>query len=156
MPNPYQDALTQTFEGFDFNRAQDPRRSAKDAFLDLSKKAPVAPIHDKNALGQWFTQHVAPGMNELGHRVSNVQGDKFRLDNWQGSFNLDYGRGAGAQGGALAWQADDANAPPPQAQGRTQAPMLSGQSDLMASILQSLQSDQQALDPQALLLQQMR
>lgn len=154
MTNPHQDALVNRFEGFDFTRAQDPKKSAKDAFADLSKRAPAAPLHDKAALGGWFDQHIKPGMNALGHNVTDVQGDKFRFNNWQGDFWTDFGRGAGAPGGALAWQTEYANAP---AQGHGQAtgaPSMAGQSDLMAQILASLQGMQQT-DPQALLLQQL-
>lgn len=152
--------MPQTFEGFDFNRAQDVNKSAKDSFAELSKRAPDAPIQDKNALGQWFQQYIQGGMNERGHKVSSVDGDKFTYGNHEGNFTVDYGRGAGAQGGALAWQAegaDDAtrqryaqNAPVNHAM----RPML-GQSDLMAEILASL-GQPQSVDPQALLQQQLR
>ena len=143
-------------EGFDFAREQNTGKSAKDAFAFLSNQAPPPPLHDKAALGAWFNQHIKPGMDALGHKVSDVQGDKFRFKNWQGDYWVDYGRGAGAQGGALAWQADDANAPTQAAQGqgqRTQGSVLPGQSDLWAEIMASLQAQQ---DPQALLLEQLR
>jgi len=97
-------------EGFDFNREQNTGKSAKDAFAYLSQQAPPPPINDKAALGKWAEQYIMPGMNALGHNVSNVQGDKFHLKNWQGDFDVDYGRGAGAEGGALAWQVDDPTA----------------------------------------------
>jgi len=91
-------------EGFDFQREQNTGKSAKDAFAYLANQAPPPPLNDKAALGAWFTQYIQPGMNELGHKVTNVNGDKFGFENWQGKFNVDYGRGAGADGGALAWQ----------------------------------------------------
>jgi hypothetical protein len=97
-------------EGFDFNREQNTGKSAKDAFAYLSQQAPPPPINDKAALGKWAEQYIVPGMKDLGHDVSNVQGDKFHLKNWQGDFDVDYGRGAGAEGGALAWQVDDPTA----------------------------------------------
>ena len=140
-------------EGFDVAREQNTGRSAKDAFAYLSNQAPPPPIHDKSALGAWFDQYIKPGMNTLGHTVSDVQGDKFRFNNWQGDFWVDYGRGAGAPGGALAWQAEYANAPAAQASTRS-ASVLPGHSSLMAEILDSLQAQQD--DPQALLLQQLR
>lgn len=156
--------MSQTFEGFDFQRAQDPNRSAKDAFADLSRRAPVAPTHDKNALGQWFQQHIRPGMQSLGHNVTDAGGDGFRFNNWQGDFWVDFGRGAGAPGGALAWQADPADDATKQRYGtgggaqRQGAPigraMPGQQSDLMAQILESL--NQQQTTPQELLLQQFR
>ena len=102
------------FEGFDFARPQNIQKSAKDAFADLAKRAPVAPpIQDKSALGAWFSQYIAPGMNSLGHRVLSNAGDSFRFQNHQGLFDVDFGRGAGAAGGALQWGATDPNAPPP-------------------------------------------
>ena len=91
-------------EGFDFQREQNTGKSAKDAFAYLANQAPPPPLNDKVALGAWFTQYIQLGMNELGHKVTNVEGDKFVLENWQGQFNVDFGRGAGADGGALAWQ----------------------------------------------------
>jgi hypothetical protein len=167
MSNPNQDALQQSlggptaqrFEGFDFSRPQNTQRSAKDAFADLSRRAPFAPTHDKAALGGWFDQHIRPGMNALGHNVTEAGGDGFRFNNWQGDFWVDYGRGAGADGGALAWQATDAGAPSggAQRQGQAIAPLMAGQSDLMTQILESLGGMQeQPIDPQALLQQSLR
>jgi hypothetical protein len=156
--------MSQTYEGFNFGRPQDTKKSAKDAFADISKRAPVAPIHDKGALGGWFDQYIAPGMNALGHKVTgNAQGDKFSYGNHEGNFTVDYGRGAGADGGALAWQAeasDDAtrarypgSAPTAQRQGNPIGQMPGQTSDLMTMILESLRAPQET-DPQALLLQQ--
>jgi hypothetical protein len=94
-------------EGFDFNREQNTGKSAKDAFAYLANQAPPPPLNDKAALGAWFTQYIQPGMNALGHTVTDVNGDTFKFKNWQGEFTVDYGRGAGAPGGALAWQVQD-------------------------------------------------
>lgn len=156
-------AMPQTFEGFDFVRPQNTQKSAKDAFADLSKKAPDAPIGDKNALGAWFSQYIQPGMDSLGHKVSSVQGDKFTYGNHEGNFTVDYGRGAGAPGGALAWMADPADDATRQRYAASDpvnhkmSPMSSGSSDLMDQILQSLQEQQQQpIDPQAMLLQALR
>jgi len=91
-------------EGFDTQREQDTGKSAKDAFAYLSNNAPPPPIGDKAALGAWFSQYIAPGMNALGHKVLNVVGDQVTLSNWQGTGTIDFARGAGADGGALAWQ----------------------------------------------------
>ena len=96
-----------SFEGFDFAREQNPAKSAKDAFAYLANQAPPPPFADKAALGTWFTQHIAPGMDHLGHRVNYVTGDKFSFTNWQGTFEVDFVRGAGAAGAALAWQVAD-------------------------------------------------
>ncbi len=96
-------------EGFNFDREQDTAKSAKDAFAYLSNQAPPPPINDKNALGQWFEKYIRPGMDALGHKVSSVNGDTFTYGNHEGNFTVDYGRGAGAEGGALAWQATPAD-----------------------------------------------
>ena len=123
IPNSYQPQIFQGFqprqamEGFDFNREQNTGKSAKDAFAWLSNQAAekgfAAPLHDKSQLANWFNDHIRPGMDALGHNSTVAAGDKFRFHNWQGTFDVDFGRGAGAQGGALAWQATDANAPLP-------------------------------------------
>jgi hypothetical protein len=158
MSNPHQDALQNTFEGFDFARPQDTKKSAKDSFAHHSKLAGRAPTEDKAALGAWFQEKVRPGMQADGHNVTDAQGDKFRFNNWQGDFWTDFGRGAGAPGGALAWQAEDANQPPQASgrQGQAIAPLMAGQSDLMAQILASLGLQEPAIDVQALLQQQLR
>jgi hypothetical protein len=97
-------------EGFDFAREQNTGKSAKDAFAYLSNQAPPPPLHDKAALAAWFKQYIEPGMNALGHRINSVNGDSFNFSNWQGTFDVDYGRGAGAAGGALAWQVQEPTA----------------------------------------------
>src|SRR4029453_16608434 len=99
-------------EGFDFAREQNTGKSAKDAFAYLSNQAPPPPINDKAKLGAWFQQYVAPGMNALGHKILSVNGDSFTFQNWQGTFTVDFGRGAGAEGGALAWQVQEDSAKP--------------------------------------------
>lgn len=112
-PAPFQGFTPKhAMEGFDFNREQDVAKSAKDAFAWLANQAPPPPLQDKNALMVWFATYIKPGMEKLGHHVTDVQGDKFRFNNWQGDFWVDYGRGAGADNGALAWQADYANGGP--------------------------------------------
>ena len=116
---------THAMEGFDYGRLQDPNKSAKDAFAYFSNQAPPPPLGDKNALNVWFSTYIRPGMQKLGHNVTDVQGDKFRFNNWQGDFWVDYGRGAGAPGGALAWQADYAQGGPAnQAYSHTQRAIM--------------------------------
>ena len=149
-------STAQTFEGFDFARPQNSGKSAKDAFAELSKASPSAPLNDKAKLGSWFSQYIQPGMDALGHKVSSVDGDKFRYANHEGTYDVDYGRGAGADGGALAWQATDANAPVIGTHPGTSntMPIAGQQSDLMAQILEALQGQQEP-DPQMLLQQQL-
>lgn len=153
------------FTGFNFDRPQDVNKSAKDSFAELAKRAPAAPT-DKAALGQWFQQYIQGGMNDRGHKVESVNGDGFTYGNHEGRFTVDYGANAGAPNMQLAWQAEPADdatrARYPQSGGgapsapvnHAMAPVMPGQSSLMAQILASLQ-DQQA-DPQDLLLQQLR
>jgi hypothetical protein len=97
-------------EGFDFSREQNTGKSAKDAFAYLANQAPPPPLNNKDALGKWFEQYIKPGMNELGHTINSSGGDGFNFSNWQGTFDVDFGRGAGAEGGALAWQVNDPTA----------------------------------------------
>lgn len=160
MSNPHQTALVNAFEGFDFNRPQDTKKSAKDSFAAHAKTAGPAPLEDKAALGAWFNDKVRPGMQAEGHNVTAVDGDKFRFNNWQGDFWVDFGRGAGAPGGALAWQAegaDDATRaayPTPGGTPQPRGPAMPWTSGLLAQILASLQAAQQP-DPQTILLQQL-
>ncbi len=93
------------FEGFDFEREQNPGKSAKDAFAYLANQAPPPPFEDKAALGEWFRTHIQPGMDQLGHKVLSVAGDTFTMTNWQGTGTVDFVRGAGAPGAAFHWGA---------------------------------------------------
>jgi hypothetical protein len=92
------------FSAFDTQREQDPAKSAKDAFAMLSNQAPPPPLNDKNALAGWFKQYIQPGMDQLGHKINSVDGDKFNFSGWQGNFDVDYGEGAGGDRGRLSWQ----------------------------------------------------
>lgn len=93
------------FEGFDFEREQNPGKSAKDAFAYLANMAPPPPFENKAALGEWFKTHIQPGMDQLGHKILSVQGDTFTMTNWQGTGTVDFVRGAGAPGAAFHWGA---------------------------------------------------
>lgn len=149
-------------EGFDFAREQDTGKSAKDAFAYLANRAPAPPLNDKAALGAWFTQYIKPGMDALGHTVSSVDGDKFRFKNWQGEYDVDYGRGAGADGGALAWQVDDGTAQNSNAAYTPQTVALpagagpSAQDEIMAEVEALINGGNSPMDERALmeLLQQ--
>lgn len=92
------------FEGFDFVRPQDPSTSAKDAFAHAVKNAPPPPGEDKQALGMWFDRYIRPQMEAFGHQIHWVRGDKMSFTSQQGTFTVDYLRGAGASGWAVAWQ----------------------------------------------------
>lgn len=97
------------YSAFNTGRAQDPSKSAKDAFAGLSSNAPPPPLHDRNAMRAWFEQHIAPGMNSLGHRVIRVDDNGFEYENHEGRFYVDYAQNLGAAAGTrdqrLQWNA---------------------------------------------------
>lgn len=98
-------AGTTPFEGFDFSRAQDPTFSAKDSFAAAASAAGTPPPGlDKSALAGWFNQYIRPGMEANGHTINWVDGDKMNFTSPQGTFTVDWVRGAGANGFAFAWQ----------------------------------------------------
>lgn len=111
-------------EGFNLTRAQDPSFSVKDAFAAAvrSPGIPPPPGEDKAALGEWFAQYVAPSIEAQGHKVNWIDGDRVSITGPQGTGEIDWYRGAGAPGGALAWQPQDgASGPEGEAPGDFQA-----------------------------------
>jgi hypothetical protein len=98
---------TVPFEGFNFERLQNPQKSAKDAFAQAVKNAPPPPGEDKQALEEWFNQYIRPQMEALGHRINWVKGDKMNFTSPEGTFTVDFLRGAGAPGWAVAWQVEE-------------------------------------------------
>lgn len=98
---------TVPFEGFDFEREQNPRKSAKDAFAQAVKNAPPPPGEDKQALEAWFNQYIRPQMEALGHRINWAKGDMMNFTSSEGTFTVDFLRGAGAPGWAVAWQVEE-------------------------------------------------
>jgi hypothetical protein len=94
------------FEGFDLSRAQDPQKSAKDAFAMLASRAGSMP-RTKAEAEQWFNSNVKTEFEGLGHKINWVQGDKFSFTNWQGTFVIDFLRGADGDDPAFAWQVED-------------------------------------------------
>lgn len=95
------------FEGFDFGRAQDPQKSAKDAFAQIAREVGSMPL-TKGEAETWFNSHVKARMEELGHKVNWVEGDKFQFTNWQGTWTVDFVRGADGPDPAFWWGADQA------------------------------------------------
>lgn len=93
------------FEGFDFNRHADPARSAKYAFAAAAQRAGSMPA-DKGGAESWFNAHIKAEMENLGHRIDWVKGDRFQFTNWQGTFVVEYVRGAASGNPALAWQVE--------------------------------------------------
>ncbi len=99
-------ATTGRFEGFDLARAQDVQKSAKDAFAMLASRSGSMP-RTKSEAEQWFNSNVKAEFEALGHKVNWVQGDKFSFTNWQGTFTVDFLRGADGSDPAFAWQAEN-------------------------------------------------
>ncbi len=99
----------QLFEGFNFDREQLVEKSAKDAFASLAGATGAVPATKAEA-ESWFNQHIKAGMEGLGHKVDWVKGDKFQFTNWQGSWVVDFVRGADGPNPAFTWLADPAGA----------------------------------------------
>ena len=64
----------------------------------------------KTEAESWFNQNVKQGMESLGHKVDWVKGDKFQFSNWQGSWVVDFVRGADGPNPRFTWLADQAGA----------------------------------------------
>lgn len=97
------------FEGFDFSREQLVEKSAKDAFAMLAGKVGSVPA-TKAGAEAWFNENIRAGMEELGHKVDWVKGDKFQFTNWQGTWEVDFVRGADGPNPAFWWGADQPGA----------------------------------------------
>jgi hypothetical protein len=95
------------FEGFDLGRAQDPQKSAKDAFAMLASKAGSMPRTKADA-EQWFNSSIKTEFEALGHKVNWVKGDKFSFTNWQGTYTVDFVRGADGDSPAFWWGVENA------------------------------------------------
>lgn len=93
------------FEGFNFDREQNVQKSAKDAFASLAGQFGSVPA-TKSEAESWFNQNVKAGMEALGHKVNWVQGDKFQFNNWQGTWTVDFVRGADGPNPAFTWLAE--------------------------------------------------
>lgn len=91
------------FEGFNFERAQDPGKSAKDAFAMLATRNAPMP-KTKSEAESWFSTKIQPEFEALGHKVNWCKGDSFQFTNWQGTYTVDFVRGADGNDPALAWQ----------------------------------------------------
>ena len=103
------------YSAFNTGRQQDPQKSAKDAFVYLTNKAPAPPMGSKAQLANWFNTYIRPGMDALGHKVLSVGEDSFTYTNGEGTFTVDYAQNAGATPGSMlqrlqwgATPADDA------------------------------------------------
>ena len=93
------------FEGFDFSKNADPAKSAKYAFAAAAQKVGTMPTSKPEAEA-WFNANIKGEMEKLGHQIDWVKGDRFQFTNWQGTFVVDYVRGANSGSPALAWQVE--------------------------------------------------
>jgi hypothetical protein len=97
------------FSGFDLNRAQDPSKSAKDAFAALAQQAPQLTDTSKAGAEAWFRQHIAPGLEAAGYKVYDVKGDKAWIgsrEDPEGTVPVDYLINAGGSNPQIGWQPD--------------------------------------------------
>lgn len=100
------------YSGFNTGRAQDPSKSAKDAFLAAtSGQVGDTRWHTKAGAQEWFTQFAKPALEAQGYQVLEVVGDKARVvtreareaGNTQGVW-IDFVQNADGANPALAWQ----------------------------------------------------
>lgn len=93
------------FEGFDFGARNDLSKSAKYAFASAAQNAGTMP-YTKAEAESWFNTNIRGEMERLGHRINWVKGDKFQFTNWQGTFVVDFVRGADGGDPAIVWQVE--------------------------------------------------
>lgn len=101
------------FSGFDFNRAQDPSKSAKDAFAAIMQQGPPLTDTSKAGAEAYFRQHVAPKMEAAGYRVYDVQGDKAWIgskEDPEGKIPVDWLINAGGSNPMIGWQPESGGA----------------------------------------------
>jgi hypothetical protein len=99
-----------SFSGFDFNRAQDPSKSAKDAFAAAAQQAPPMTDTSKAGAEVWFREHIAPRMEAAGYRIFDLQGDKAWVgskEDPEGKVPVDWLINAGGSNPQIGWQPDD-------------------------------------------------
>jgi hypothetical protein len=95
------------FSGFDLNRAQDPSKSAKDAFASLAQQAPPMTDTSKAGAEAWFREHIAPGMEAAGYKIYDLQGDKAWVgsrEDPEGKTPVDWLINAGGSNVQIGWQ----------------------------------------------------
>lgn len=98
-----------SFSGFDFNRAQDPSKSAKDAFAAAAQQAPPMTDTSKAGAEAWFREHIAPKMEAAGYRIFDLQGDKAWVgsrEDPEGQVPVDWLINAGGSNPQIGWQPD--------------------------------------------------
>jgi hypothetical protein len=73
------------------------------SFAAAAQKSGSMPTTKADA-ESWFNSNVKGEMEKLGHRINWVKGDKFQFSNWQGTFVVDFVRGADGADPAITWQ----------------------------------------------------
>jgi hypothetical protein len=91
------------FEGFNFDSTNNLRESAKYAFAAAAQKSGTMPTTKAEA-ESWFNTNIKSEMESLGHRINWVKGDKFQVTSPQGTFVVDFVRGADGSDPAIVWQ----------------------------------------------------
>ena len=101
------------YSAFNTGRQQDPAKSAKDRFVQVTNSAPPPPT-TRAQMPAWFNTYIRPGFEASGNTVLSVDGDSFTYSNHQGTFRVDYFQNAdgnGSQGPMrLQWGATPADA----------------------------------------------
>jgi hypothetical protein len=100
------------YAGFDFG--QDPGnrdigKSAKYAFSHLSSQAAAAGAPQPRTKAEaeaWFSQYIAPGLQQLGYEVAWVKGDKARIKTREGWDEIDFVGNADGDNPQLTWQSE--------------------------------------------------
>ena len=109
-PTTYANAGQNTYAGFNTQRAQDPSKSAKDAFYAATQQAPPMP-KDKAGSEVWFNQYIKKALEDKGYKVYSVQGDKAVVgttENPSGE-EIDFNQGADSDASSVAWQSNMAD-----------------------------------------------
>ncbi len=104
---PVANAGQNRYAGFDTQRAQDPSKSAKDAFYAATQQAPPMP-KDKAGSEVWFNQYIKSALESAGYKVDWVKGDKAFVrtrENPQGE-EIDFNQGADSDASSVAWQSN--------------------------------------------------
>jgi hypothetical protein len=94
------------YTGFDLQREQNRKKSAKDSFAHHSgQNAGSKQWFSKDGAEDWFTQFVLPGLEADGFEVDDVRGDLAFIhtgENPEGTW-IDYVRDADGSNQALQW-----------------------------------------------------
>lgn len=101
------------YSAFNTARPQDPGKSAKDRFVQVTNQAPPPPT-SRALMPNWFNTYIRPGFEAAGNKILSVDGDSFTYSNHEGTFRVDYFQNAdgnGSQGPMrLQWGATPADA----------------------------------------------